>query len=219
MSKKRFDNLDPERQARLFESAADEFSEHGFEGASLNRILKRSGMSKSSLYYYFEDKSDLFVSMTERSVSYVLRQIGGFDVQQLTAENFWDEIERHVRRALTLLNSNAWYVKLGRMVLRLRGQPKGLERTSRLYEAAERFTGSILARGQELGVVRTDLPPSLLISATMGLGEAIDTWMLLHWEEMTAEERLEQVTINLNLVRRLCEPETVPNGAETAESA
>ncbi|MGH7620186.1 MAG: TetR family transcriptional regulator, partial [Gemmatimonadaceae bacterium] len=49
----RFDNLDPDKQQRLFEAAADEFADHGFESASLNRIIERAGMSKGSLYYYF----------------------------------------------------------------------------------------------------------------------------------------------------------------------
>ncbi|HEX8725928.1 MAG TPA: helix-turn-helix domain-containing protein, partial [Gemmatimonadaceae bacterium] len=66
MVRERFDNLDPDKQERLFEAAADEFSDHGFEGASLNRIIDRAGMSKGSLYYYFNDKSDLYATVVER---------------------------------------------------------------------------------------------------------------------------------------------------------
>jgi len=86
MSRARFDNLEPEKQNRLFDSAAEEFADHGYEGASLNRILERSGMSKSSLYYYFDDKADLFVSLTERSMAYLLKEIGGLDAAALTGD-------------------------------------------------------------------------------------------------------------------------------------
>ena len=63
MSPRRLDKLDDERKKRLFESAAEEFADKGYDGASLNRILKQSGMGKSSLYYYFDDKADLFTTL------------------------------------------------------------------------------------------------------------------------------------------------------------
>src|SRR5215469_14575411 len=50
VSRRRFENLDADRQQRLFDSAAEEFGARGYDAASLNRILERSGMSKSSLY-------------------------------------------------------------------------------------------------------------------------------------------------------------------------
>ncbi len=214
MSKKRFDNLDARRQDRLFNSAAEEFAAHGYDGASLNRILKRSGMSKSSLYYYFEDKADLFISLVERSLAYLLRELGGLEPAAMTAQGYWDDIDRYMRRALQVLNRNAWYVKLGRMVIRLRSQPRGLQRTSRLYGAMERYTGLLLSRGQELGVVRDDLPASYLIHATMGLGEALDTWLLDNWDCMTEDARLDMVSTNVALVRRLLEPPELRGDAD-----
>ena len=63
----------------------------------------------------------------------------------------------------------------------------------------------MLLRGQELGVVRHDLPQSLMIDCTMSLGEAIDSWMLSHWDEMTPDQRLDMVSTNLGLFRRLVE--------------
>ena len=205
MVRNRFENLDEIKQNRLLDCAAEEFAERGYDAASLNKILEKSGMSKSSLYYYFEDKADLFSSLTERSLAFLMKEIGGLDPSALHADNFWSELEERVRRALAISNENTWYVKLGRMVLRLRGQPKGIEKTSRLYGAARAFVETVLLRGQELGVVRTDLPQSLMVDCAMGLGEAVDGWMLTHWEEMTAEERLAMVSTNFSLFRRLLE--------------
>jgi AcrR family transcriptional regulator len=207
MGRRRFDNLEAEKQNRLFDSAAEEFAARGYDGASLNRILERSGMSKSSLYYYFDDKADLFVSLTERSITYLLKEIGGFDPAALTAETYWDALEARARRALEISNKNEWYVKLGRMVIRLRGEPKGMAKTGRIYDAIRRFVGATLVRGQELGVVRSDLPQSLLIDSAMGLGEAMDRWMLINWDQMTAQARLELIRVNFGLMRRLLQPE------------
>jgi len=203
MGRPRFENLETERQTRLFDSAAEEFAERGFEAASLNQILEKSGMSKSSLYYYFDDKADLFVSLAERSIAYLWREIGGFDTAVLTADNFWDELENQGQRALDVFTRNVWYVKLARMVLRLRGEPKGIEKTGRLFDAARLFVANVLERGQELGAVRTDLPQSLMIDCAMGLGEALDRWMIMHWDEMDDAAKLKMISVDFGLFRRL----------------
>jgi AcrR family transcriptional regulator len=46
------------------EAAAKEFVAHGFEAASLNRILDDAGISKGAAYYYFDDKTDLYATTT-----------------------------------------------------------------------------------------------------------------------------------------------------------
>ena len=205
MSRPRFDKLDPERQQRLFDSAAEEFGDKGYDAASLNRILERSGMSKSSLYYYFNDKADLFTTLVERSVGFLIREIGGFDPDALTAESYWDALEALYRRSITLMNKSAWYVKMGRMFYRLRGDPKQSAPTGRLFQAARHWVADVVARGQALGVVRSDLPDSLLIDSAMGLGEALDRWIVAHWDDFTPDARLKMAEQHIGLFRALLE--------------
>ncbi len=159
----RLEKLDAERQRRLFESAAAEFAAHGFDGASLNRILEKSGMSKSSLYYYFDDKADLFTTLIERSMAVLFREIGGFDPEALTAETFWSTFEELYRRAIAVINKNGWLVQFGGMFYRLRGDPGKGSATGRIFQAARNWVTIIIERGQALGEVRTDLPQTLLI--------------------------------------------------------
>ncbi len=49
----------------LFEEALNEFSEKLFREASLNDILKKANMSKSSLYYHFGDKFGLYLCLMD----------------------------------------------------------------------------------------------------------------------------------------------------------
>lgn len=206
MSRNRLDNLDPERQRVLFEAAAEEFAGKGFDGASLNRILAQSGMSKSSLYYYFDDKADLFTTLVERSIAVVFRQIGHFDPADLTAETFWSDFERRYARAVEIVSGNGWLVKFGGMFYALRADGKHGAATGRLFQAARRWIGAIVARGQELGVVRSDLPESLLVDSAMSLFEALDRWVVAHWEDMTAEERAALPAAHIGLFRDLLAP-------------
>ena len=206
MSRPRFEKLDPQRQERLFESAADEFSEKGYDAASLNRILEHSGMSKSSLYYYFDDKADLFTTMLERALAFLFKEIGGFDPDRLTAETFWSEFVMLYRRAIAFSSKKAWYLKLGRMFYRLHDTSRQNAPTGHIFEAARHWIGKIIARGQALGVIRTDLPTPLLIGCAMGIGEALDRWAIAHWDEYDEDELLQMAEEHIDLFRRLLAP-------------
>ena len=200
---RRLEKLDPDRQKLLFESAAEEFTANGYDAASLNRILEKSGMSKSSLYYYFDDKADLFATLVERSLEVLFKHIGGFDPANLTAENYWSEFEELYRRAIAVTNKNAWLVQFGRMFYRLRSNPKEGSATGRTFQAARRWVDTIIDRGQQLGVVRSDLPRTLLVDSTMGLLESLDRWVVTHWDELDKNEKLAMPNEHINLFRRL----------------
>lgn len=200
---RRLDKLDAERQRRLFESAAEEFAAYGFDGASLNRILEKSGMSKSSLYYYFDDKADLFTTMIERSLSVLFREIGGFDPAALDAETFWSTFEALYRRAIAVVDRNLWLVQFGGMFYRLRSDPRQGSATGRLFLAMKGWVTLIIERGQALGVVRTDLPQSLLIDSTMSLLESLDRWVVAHWSQLEGAERDAMPQKHIALFRRL----------------
>lgn len=206
MSRNRLGNLDPEKQRALFEAAAAEFAANGFDGASLNRILDKSGIGKSTLYYYFDDKADLFTTMVERAIALLFRQIGKFELEALTAESFWPEIESHYGKAIAIVNAHDWLVRFGHIFYALRGQPKSSPATDRLFQLARQWVSRIIAKGQKLGIVRSDLPESLLVDLAMGLFETLDRWVVAHWNDLTAAERAEMPGEHVNLFRNLLGP-------------
>lgn len=60
MPRPTFFNLPDDKRLRLVELAIDEFSANPYPAASLTRIGARAGISKGSLYQYFDDKLDLY---------------------------------------------------------------------------------------------------------------------------------------------------------------
>jgi len=55
-----FLNLPKEKQEQIIRASLDEFSEHGYDLASTNRIVQRADISKGALFKYFDDKGALF---------------------------------------------------------------------------------------------------------------------------------------------------------------
>lgn len=52
-------------QSLILAAATDEFAEKGFAGARIEKIAERSGSNKRMLYYYYQNKEDLFVAVME----------------------------------------------------------------------------------------------------------------------------------------------------------
>jgi AcrR family transcriptional regulator len=202
----RFENLEPERRGRLIRVAAEEFAGRGYEGASVNRIAEGAGMSKGSLYYYFEDKADLYATVVERATARMIELAGGFSMERLTPSNFWPTIEALTRGSGRYLEENPWYMKLLGSFYRLRGGPADRGGTDRVFDVVREWIAKILVRGQELGTVRTDLPLAFQVEVCMGMGEAGDRWIAEHWEEIDPARREAVMGGYMTLFRRLLEP-------------
>ena len=54
---------------KLIDTAAQLFHSHGFEGTSIDLLMKTSGVSKSNFYYYFESKEALGLLAIEKVAS------------------------------------------------------------------------------------------------------------------------------------------------------
>ncbi|SHE76847.1 transcriptional regulator, TetR family [Kaistia soli DSM 19436] len=54
---------DPRKRRQILDGARAVFLEKGFDAASMNDIARVAGVSKGTLYVYFEDKEHLFVEL------------------------------------------------------------------------------------------------------------------------------------------------------------
>ena len=183
MVRKRFGNLEPERREALLEAAGLEFAERGYAGASLNRIAEAAGLSKGSLYYYFEDKEDLFIRTVEVALERLLEGVGGFDPAALEADTYWEALRQLSLRSLELLDRDDWYVQLAQAFPRLRAEPEARNAVRPALEWARDFLERLLRRGQQLAKVRRDLPLDMLVEVTLAFDEAGDRWLMEHRQE------------------------------------
>lgn len=64
-----------ETRRKIIESATQVFSEKGFYGSVVDDIVKASGTSKGAVYFYFNSKEEIFLSLVEEYVGTVAREI------------------------------------------------------------------------------------------------------------------------------------------------
>jgi AcrR family transcriptional regulator len=180
----RFAKMPPEKRERLLTVAAQEFAAYGYEGASLNRILEEAQFGKSSAYYYFEDKADLFCTVVDYCVRTLHLAPEDDDIMPLTVETFWpafaaahDQPLRHVKEHPTLFGA-------ARAVERLTAESLQHESLASLSRFMQQGMGGMITRGQELGLIRNDVPSSLLFAWFRAIDGASDDWLLAHLDEL-----------------------------------
>jgi len=207
----RFEKIEPERRKRLLQAAAQEFAAQGYEGASLSRIAEGGGVSKPALYYYFEDKADLFVTVV-REVSERFSPERLVAPAELDAATFWPTLEMLRDRNLAQCREEPWLVALGRLLYRPPREGAVAGAVAEVFDGARRFLKALLVRGRELGVVRTDLPEDLLILMLTAADTAADRWMVEHWEALGPEEAERIARSVFSVIRDVLSP---PRSAES----
>ena len=202
MPRPRFDKLDPEVRARLLEAAAQEFSLSSYASASLNRIIEVAGISKGSLYYYFDDKEDLF-----RAVLAYLSECseGMFETvpADLTAQNFWEKMEGIGERGRQIVRKHPWISGFMRMFHDAIEHPPTEGPLTEWCQRFHNFRQDLLVRGLELGVLRSDLPMELMLSLLSGVEMIMHQWMFSHLDELTVDKRHDFGLQMLDLMRRM----------------
>jgi len=69
------DTLSPEKRAQVLAGAKTVFDRDGYEGASMSRIAREAGVSKGTLYNYFESKAELFAAYVAQQCTAKLDQV------------------------------------------------------------------------------------------------------------------------------------------------
>ncbi len=178
--------IKPERRAKLFAAATRAFTEHGFEQASLNLIIAEVGMSKSSFYHYFANKTELFEQIFQQALAPLAQIAESFQPEMLTKDTFWPRILTTSQGSRELFVNQPEIFNVGRMFHRNLNDPNGICKAMMASPLA--LITRILEHGKVIGTIRDDLPTSLLIEAVMGMGMAIDRWAIEHIEHYTQPE-------------------------------
>ncbi len=198
--------LSDDKKRLLFSVSSAEFAANGLKQASLNRIISSLGMSKSSFYHYFENKTDLFQKTLEHVLVPLLATHQTIDLEALTAETLWPAIMHFAGDMMQIMNQSPDMITAGRMLCRVMESPEERALTHDIIGEFTDWLLRLLQRGQVLGVFRTDLPESLLIDMIMALGISMDRWMLSHWEALSVAEKEEISVRSFELFQRLLEP-------------
>ena len=179
MVRPRFVKLPPEQQQVILDAALEEFAAHGFHDASLNRMIKAAGISKGSMYYYFDGKEDLYAHVARSQLERLFARLGPLPVpSDGEGALFWSTLADYYLRVMTALTADARLAALLRGWVAASGETALQQAQQDLEQAALPWFEQTLAAGQRIGAVRDDVPSALLITVVLGMGQAMDSWLV-----------------------------------------
>jgi len=206
----RFDKLDETRRHLILDAAAQEIAEHGFDGASYNRIIERAGVSKGAMYYYFADKDDLFQTVVEGCLAQWLGEIG-FPFEADDANAFWAACRTMYERSLRFMLRDPRNAALTFDIARATAAKARHPIVQAHHDRLRAFVQALAEQGRGLGAVRTDLPEDLLVETLLSLLETGDRWLADRWnEDMNDDEVVATATMIVGLVRRIADSPATP---------
>ena len=217
MPRPRFSRLSPAKRRRILEAAGKEFAAHGYEGASLNKILEEAQISKGAAYYYFDDKADLYTTTVKHYAQFLIGDLS-LVVERLEGDAFWRRVADFYWQQFAACYDRPWAFAAIKSAARL--SEEALAENAALTAYLEEIQGHVLAllqRGQETGAVRRDLPDDLLLSLFIAVDDASDRWLLERWDALSREELEGTVRKVVGMMRRLLAPPAMEDGLPEVE--
>jgi len=142
-----------ERPAEICAAAFDVFAEKGFAAARLDEIARRAGVSKGTLYLYFNDKEELFRAVVRETIAPNLEAVQAI----LSAADmpFADIVRVFLPRFAELTNK----VRVGAVAKMVIGESRNFPELAKVWhdEVVSKALGLIagqVERAQDRGEVR-----------------------------------------------------------------
>lgn len=208
MPRSRFHRLPTEQQDAILNAALEEFAAHSFAAASLNRIIETAGISKGSMYYYFDGKEDLYTHVIRVQLEDLLGRGGPApELASSDADAFWVSLEAYYLHLMRMLTASPQLAGLLRGWLSGQAAPMSGQALRDAEQAITPWLEQTLTTGQAVGAIRTDLPDGLLIAVAMAIGQVIDTWLITRPPD---DAELESAVHTLmSIIRRALQPDPV----------
>lgn len=205
MPRPRFGKLAPAQQAMILDAALGEFAANGFTDASLNRIIEAAGISKGSMYYYFDGKEDLYAHVIRDQLERLVERAGPLTVPDAgEPDGFWAQLAEDYLRLLHAMRASAPTGALLRGWLSGAGSPSLASAQRDVEQEVLPWVSKALAEGQRIGAVRADVSAELLTAVAMGIGQAIDVWVITRPPDDAGLEQA--VGTAFGMMRRALEP-------------
>ena len=175
------------KRRALIEAVIDEFSDHGYDSASVDAIAARAGVSKRTLYNHFGSKEGLFNALVEE-VAQRIRLAATLEYEAHTTLH--DQLARYTAESRRLM-ANPANLKLLRAVLaeHIR-HPERVEPALEKYWRTEYGLVNWLAAAQADGRLRGD--PQRLGRVMSSLMKSITFWPTILGRRQPSEQETDR---------------------------
>jgi AcrR family transcriptional regulator len=159
--KNTFRNLPEEKQRRITTAAVHEFAEYGFKQASVNRIVKETGIAKGSLYQYFAGKEALYLHVFTDFIELVKQTVKANEPTD--AGDVFSRIRFVIQAGLRFIRTQPEYFRLYTRLLSEEEGPWRAELLAQVRFFPIEYFEPLIRKGQDEGMIRTDVSVTLMV--------------------------------------------------------
>lgn len=151
-----------EHDEALYQAALREFTERGYEQASINTILQASGMSKGQFYYHFGSKEGLYLALA----GVVIEKKRAFLTQVIKPEDFRQDLfgvlQAQVRYSLAFARQHPEIEQFSRSFIREKGSAIYAKALAVYNFEDDSALAALIDQAYRNGELRDDLPPAFV---------------------------------------------------------
>jgi TetR/AcrR family fatty acid metabolism transcriptional regulator len=182
------DDLTNERRAQILQAAAAVFARSGIDGARMDDIVTESGLSKGTLYWYFDSKEEIIVALVDEVVHLEYDNLRALvDGPGTVVERLQSFLDAHAG----ILNSQPLMGKLGLEFFSMTGRiPRVHQFMKQYYDDYLGILVTIFEQGQERGEFDAEVErPQDLAVHFVGLIEGLTLLWALDVERVNLSEQ------------------------------
>lgn len=151
-----FDNIPPEKRRRIIETATMEFAKKGYHDASISNIASKSGVSVGSIYKYFDNKQDLFLTIVDHSISRMEKLLLGLAKED---EDVIIKVEKILREIISASREDGILIKLYNSMTAVNDKKLARQFAVEMESMTAEIYIEAIKDGQKSGEIRKDIDP------------------------------------------------------------
>ncbi len=179
------------KHQRILQAAVKIFAEKGFYKAKISEIAREAGVADGTIYLYFKNKDDILIQLFEEEMDRMIESMRG---ELSRFEEPLEKLKAFVRRHLGVVEENPRLAEV--IQVELRQSNKFVKNyTNRKFQEYLNLVEEIIREGQQRGVLRPDIEPSIAKRVIFGALDEMSTfWVLSKKRSHPAQDVVRQVT-------------------------
>lgn len=187
-------NVSEERKSQILDAAMETFSELGFHKARMSDIAETSGLSKGSLYWYFDSKDSIILNLLEKFFEPELKDLRALITDSRSAE---DRLEVYVDRVSTDMVTMLKWMPLVHDFIALAFRKEQVRKAiSRYYKMHLEILLSLIQQGLDAGEFQADNA----MEASIAIGSILEGTVLLWVYDPSHIDLKYHIKSNINLL-------------------
>jgi len=180
-----------DKHSKILDAAIKVFARKGFFNARISDIAKEAQVADGTIYLYFNNKYDILISLFEEEIGKIILEVKILIEKESDPTRMLEVFALH---HLKLMEEKKELAEVLQMELRQSNKFMREYRNTKFIEYVD-VVSTIIHKGQEMGLFRSDVMPGVFKRAFFGaLDETSRLWVLSPDHNYTIEEAALQIS-------------------------